>query len=31
MRTDKEINHNKVAKDVLLNPLKTQRDRASDL
>ena len=31
MRTDKEINHNKVAKDVLLNPLKTQRDRALDL
>lgn len=31
MRTDKEINHNKVAKDVLLNPLKTQRDRAEDL
>ncbi len=31
MRTDKQINHNKVAKDVLLNPLKTQRDRALDL
>jgi len=31
MRTDKAINHNKVAKDVLLNPLKTQRERASDL
>lgn len=31
MRTDKAINHNKVAKDVLLNPLKTQRDRAEDL
>ncbi len=31
MRTDKKINHNKVAKDVLLNPLKTQRERAEDL
>ena len=31
MRTDKAINHEKVAKDVLLNPLKTQRDRAEDL
>ena len=31
MRVDKAINHNKVAKDVLLNPLKTQRDRAEDL
>lgn len=31
MRVDKEINHNKVVKDVLLNPLKTQRDRAEDL
>lgn len=31
MRTDKAINHNKIAKDVLLNPLKTQRDRAEDL
>ncbi len=31
MRTDKAINHNKVAKDVLLNPLKTQRERAEDL
>lgn len=31
MRVDKEKNHNKVAKDVLLNPLKTQRERAEDL
>lgn len=31
MRTDKAINHEKVVKDVLLNPLKTQRDRADDL
>ena len=31
MRVDKKINHNKVAKDVLLNPLKTQRERAEDL
>lgn len=31
MRVDKEINHNKVVKDVLLNPLKTQRNRAEDL
>ena len=31
MRVDKEINHNKVAKSVLLNPLATQRERASEL
>lgn len=31
MRTDKAINHEKVVQDVLLNPLKTQRDRSEDL
>ena len=31
MRVDKEINHNKVVKDVLLNPLATQRERAANL
>jgi hypothetical protein len=31
MRVDKEINHNKVVKSVLLNPLATQRERASEL
>ena len=31
MRVDKAKNHNKVVKDVLLNPLKTQRERAEDL